>query len=766
MPEKFVYRKEELKKLQEAYGLLDEEGGQIRFIVGESGTGKSIVLKQFVEWLVQERERTLTVSCSCTMSSRKEEFGPFRDVLQSIVEELGVVEEEKRERKEKWVRVFGASADLLLKVAPDLVRTFVPMGNVIASIGGKVIEESGVSRWIEKQKAVEGVLPDILRLSDQYIEMIKMIARQYRLVICMDNLQWVDRSSLELLQHLQVMIRKIPVMLVGCYRGTDMVYMSGEEREPLETFVTRVKVEQGDVFVDLDAKRWEEKEQLTEELLRLEGGECDRAYVRRMVRKTGGNPLFIRELMKRKGEGCPVRIQGVIREKIAVLETVKLEVLRCAAVEGQRFLLQVVSRITGLQESELLEWLTEELGKQRHLVYEGEYFRQGGEMISAFYFSDIFLRDYLYGELSGSRRMVLHGKVARILEDLYVGREEEICRELERHYELSGEPHKALYYLEMCVRCAERNADYEAMVKYAEKGYRMTEKREWQMRWVRGMRKWGQRITEVLPAIEDGSGEFFWEEWHMKLQNSRWEEGRKVAEVFASQGERYGKLALGIMEYWQGNFMRCRELLRECEKGLMKEGEEFYLIEIYRVLAAFQSGEYEEAEEISLSFCKRVEGKGNEAWLYGMLIKVWLAFLDEDKESMLSVLKETERVEGKSLVKNWLCFFDWSRRAEVSVWEGLEKLEQKFGELERGYGVTLYGVAVCRLCLTKGLYEVFEREWVKVMKKVRESGEGAYLGELYLLRKRCLEAQGKEAEECDGKVKEWFKKRFNGECYE
>jgi hypothetical protein len=114
-----------------------------------------------------------------------------------------------------------------------------------------------------------------------------------------------------------------------------------------------------------------------------------------LYRQTAGHALFTVELlraMQARGElvqdeerrwvegpaldwrTLPVRVEGVIEERIGRLEAELRELLFVASVEGENFTAEVVARIQGLSQWQLLQHLSQDLGQRHRLVRE----RTGG----------------------------------------------------------------------------------------------------------------------------------------------------------------------------------------------------------------------------------------------------------------------------------------------------------------------------------------------------------------------------------------------------
>lgn len=803
-------REKELAKLHRLYGRLPEHGFQVCFITGEAGTGKTVLLNRFIGIVEANDGDVIITGSSCpVLADSGGEYYPFRDILQSIVKEVGKAEEFKRTGKEKWKRVFGQSADLLLKVAPDLLETFVPMGTLVNTIGGKVLEESGIQRRVGQLKEGRTMLSDLAKIADQYVEMLKMIAQNYRLVFYIDNLQWIDRQSADLLHRLNGALKNLPVLFIGGFRSTDIDYFPGRERHPLEAFITRMKVDYGDVFVNLDGRHVEERRQFTESLLEQELKNCSLAFRDEMFKKTGGNPLFIVELLnslKENGsivenqegwtEKCgvnwdvwPVRIDGIVREKVAGLEERKLEILSVACVQGYGFSVQVLSKMVDMSENELLDCLSGELEKQRHLVFEGKCYRLGGLMVSRFYFSDCFFREFLYQGLGASKRMILHSRIAFALEELYPGNKDDLCFELASHYENAGEYAKALSYVKKCVVRAMREADYCAAKKWAEKGECLLAKTEVknesgsvllfylqiQMECIRILNGIGasdlpglyERSCRVAAEEANGENSLFWEGWWLCLGEKGLSGALKMAEREAGIP---GEVAVGICSYWMGDFERSRELLGKSFVALEpdEQGEYYAWCSLYYLLSLFHLAEYEEIEKVSAKVVRWVEETGQVYYrAIVVLSRMWLAFLDGDMKELesrgrdLKSLLENHRLQD---IQNMQCLFDTVCLGQAQVWNALNLLKQMKSESGTLPGNSLIDLMICRICLGKHLNAALAKELKNVIQQTGD--ERCYLAEIYLLAGRCYEGteQREKAEECrrkaSGIMEESGEKRF------
>ena len=120
-------------------------------------------------------------------------------------------------------------------------------------------------------------------------------------------------------------------------------------------------------------------------------------------------------------ETLPPRVEGVIEERIGRLEAELREILSVASVEGESFTAQVVARVQEIGERQLLRRLSRELEKRHRLVRERGEVKLGSQFLSRYQFAHALFQQYLYNDLGAGERRLLHGEIAKVLEELYEG---------------------------------------------------------------------------------------------------------------------------------------------------------------------------------------------------------------------------------------------------------------------------------------------------------------------------------------------------------
>lgn len=477
----FVGRDKELQALQEFLKRAAAGQTQIAFVAGEAGAGKSALVAEFVRRAEAADPKVVAVIGECNAQSGSgDAYLPFRQVLtvltgaQDEQQTAHAVNAANAERLKELVR---ASAQTLLDIGPDLVGIFVPGASLVAKLAtraatntklaSKLAERMGKS---DKESAHAAPNPNLdqEKIFQQYADVLQALAREHTLVLILDDLQWADGASLNLLFYLARQLKTSRVLLLGTYRPDDVALGRDGERHPLEPILNELKRYFGEIVIDLGAAQAAEGRAFVDALVDAEPNRLDETFRSELFARTEGQPLFTVELLHtlrergdlvRDAEGkwsasptlnwetLPARVEGVIEERLARLDDTLRETLNIGSVVGYQFAAQVVARVQQVPERELLKNLTHELEKRHRLVVEQGETRVGKQFLSQYRFIHALVQQFLYNELGGGERRVMHGEVAETLEQLYGEHTDEIVVDLARHFQEAGDVDKAAVYL-------------------------------------------------------------------------------------------------------------------------------------------------------------------------------------------------------------------------------------------------------------------------------------------------------------------------------
>lgn len=189
-----------------------------------------------------------------------------------------------------------------------------------------------------------GETGDLRARFDLFEEVADRLARAAEpapLLIVLDDLHAADAASLLLTQHVAAVLRPLHVLLVATVR-TDVVPEPTEWPAVWADLVRHGEVEVVGPLVESDVAR----------LLTDATGSADPALVRRILRRTGGNALFVTEVVRwcsGAGEAgdLPDTVRSLIAARVAELSPGCRRVLSAAATAGPRADLDLVLHALG-----------------------------------------------------------------------------------------------------------------------------------------------------------------------------------------------------------------------------------------------------------------------------------------------------------------------------------------------------------------------------------------------------------------------------------
>lgn len=319
--------------------------------------------------------------------------------------------------------------------------------------------------------------PEALRgnLHRAFAAFVTAVCADGPLVLMWEDLHWADPSSLELLETLFPLTRRLPLLLVLAFRpqeGEVRDWYARVSREaPADSIQPRTLAFELAPLTESDSRR------LVENLLRVEG--LPREARRMILMKAEGNPFFLEELLRSlidtgillmKGErivatqsveelDVPDTLQGVVAARVDRLPADDKRTLQTAAVIGRVF-----------QES-VLAWLVERervcdnLAARLDDLQQRELLRRSSEL--ELIFKHAITQDVTYHSLLVSRRRELHRVTAEAIEALFPDQLAELSGTLAHHFGEAGAPAEALDYLIIAAgRAAATYSNAEAIAYY------------------------------------------------------------------------------------------------------------------------------------------------------------------------------------------------------------------------------------------------------------------------------------------------------------
>ncbi|MFZ5911457.1 MAG: ATP-binding protein [Chloroflexota bacterium] len=503
-PPLVVARESELGKMN---GFLERAlagRGQVVFVTGEAGSGKTSLVQEFSRRSQEAVKDLIVASGNCSAyTGIGDPYLPFREILELLSGDVearwaaGTISHDHALRL--WNKL-PVTVGALVDSGADLIDTFVQRTALLerarASVEGRPEWLSDLEDLLErKPPAPSAAAMHQVDLFEQYTRVLQMLEQKSPLLLIVDDLQWADAGSIHLLFHLGRRIKSNRILIVGAYRSEEVILGREEGRHPLEPVINEFRREFGDILLDVDKI---EGRRFIETLLNSEPHHLGPSFREMLYHQTQGHPLFTIELLRglqERGdiardpqgywiegdsldwETLPVRVEAAIQERIARLPEALQQALVVASVEGELFTAEVVTRIRAIERHRMLEYLSSELEKKHRLVHAESIQRVDGKPLSRYRFRHILFQKYLYGSLDEVERVHLHEQVGLALEELYGDQVDMAANavQMARHFEEAKIIEKAIHYLHIAGRRAVQLSAYREGIAHLTRGLTLLE---------------------------------------------------------------------------------------------------------------------------------------------------------------------------------------------------------------------------------------------------------------------------------------------------
>jgi len=435
-------RDREFEKLKAAADNVRQGRGEIVCLVGEAGLGKSRLLaelKQYWESLPGPKEWEVMYGVPYD-STRP--FGLFQNYARGMFGiELDDPVELIHEKVVNHIRAGGGSEEAIALCSVAFERV----------IAAKVLHEG-------KNYPTDVIRQDIY---DQMYPGLHATCSAAPTVIVVDDLQWADPASVDLLLHLMKLVDEVPVFIVCAMRP--------ERQSPGWQLKLKAETDFPHRYTEINLAPLgaAETDALVSALLQI--ADLPPELRELILRKADGNPYFVEEIVRtlieqgvvRRSEdglhwsaeaavediAIPDNLQSLLMARIDRLDQETKSTLQLAAVIGRSFyhrILRAISdsamaidkHLTSLERVELLTEATR--------MPELEYM-----------FKHELARDAAYATILNRKRREFHIRVAEAIETLFGDRLEEFAHRLAQHFELGQDFARALKYYELAGDVAE-----------------------------------------------------------------------------------------------------------------------------------------------------------------------------------------------------------------------------------------------------------------------------------------------------------------------
>jgi predicted ATPase len=454
---RFVGRVDEFASIIEH--LYEAVGGQGRlvFIAGEAGIGKSRIMSELVKHT--RSQNILTLSGRCLYQENKEPYLPFIDAFGEFIsgrkqnmdlESIGEEQASEDLFSMGLVGIAGGSASApegLMGQTGEGIEDIVPMGLLPI--------DDEMETPITKIKKID-LQQERTMLFESLSQLVIDISEKQPLLLVLDDLQWADDGSLQLLHYLARNIQTANVMICGAYRPEDIEDIRGSVHILSKT-LKRMRPE--NLFYEIKLERFDENSTGAMVKSMMKRQEIPKQLVRRLYEESEGNPYFIEEVVKSLiNEGIidlsdydwdkkfdpsriniPSTIKDVIGRRIDRLDDETNTLLRYASVIGNKFTFQTLHHISNIGEDDLIDSIDALISA--NIINEDE-----SSVEEMYRFDHTQIREVIYNSMSKSRRRLMHKNIGYIIEELNKTNLEDVIYNLAHHFYLGKDTEKTIFY--------------------------------------------------------------------------------------------------------------------------------------------------------------------------------------------------------------------------------------------------------------------------------------------------------------------------------
>jgi class 3 adenylate cyclase/tetratricopeptide (TPR) repeat protein len=445
----FIGRERELELLLDGFERSKAGIGQVFSIMAEAGVGKSRLLYELRK--IISNEDITFLEGKCLSYSRNVPYHPVIDILKANFNILDDEEDSVIKAKIK------AGLDIL-KV--DEQSTLPYLLEILA------VKDSGIT--------MTSMSPDAKR--DRIIEAVKRITLKGSeirpLIIAIEDLHWIDKSSEEYYKNLIDSISGARVFMIFTYRP-EFVHMWGGRSYHNQVNLNRLS----------------NRESLSMVYHLLDSDNLDMDLENLILDKAEGVPFFIEEFIRAlknlklieainkkyhlvkdiQDVAIPTTIQDVIMARVDALAEGAKRLLQIGSAIEREFQYELIKKLAGISEKELLSHLS--VLKDTELLYERGIYPE-----TTYIFKHALTREVVYNSILTKQKKKLHGKIGKAIEALYKENIDEFYEVMAKHFKISENYEKGAEYSKQVAKKAEKAVSLNDAIAYTQERISCLEK--------------------------------------------------------------------------------------------------------------------------------------------------------------------------------------------------------------------------------------------------------------------------------------------------
>jgi DNA-binding SARP family transcriptional activator/lipopolysaccharide biosynthesis regulator YciM len=431
-------RESEWKVMQQTYAEIEQDGKLI-VLEGEAGIGKTRLAEEF---LASIRPRGISIiQARCYPGETNLAYAPFIEGLSSAINQP------VHANWHQSLPALSLSETARLLPAIQLLRANLPAALPATEPGAQ-------ARFFES-------LCQVIRA---------VCAGDTPGVLFLDDIQWADDASLDLLTYFVRRLRGHPLLVLLTWRGEDLV--SGHRLHRMLAETQR----DGSGKLLSPSRLTPESIQELVGALATQTNQITPALAKRLYEETEGLPFFIFEYLASfpevkdasapTGWPLPHGMRNLLHSRLEQISGTGIQLLQTAAAIGRSFDFDTLREASGRSDEETIQTLENLIdhGLIRETLTGLEMTNPDNLRLLSYDFSHEKLRQLVYGETSLARKRLLHLRIAESLVGHSRGRRDQtgFAGQIAHHYKQAGQPRQAAEFYQIAgeqARSLYANAD-------------------------------------------------------------------------------------------------------------------------------------------------------------------------------------------------------------------------------------------------------------------------------------------------------------------
>jgi len=395
----FVNRTKEFNRLKTKLEEVKDGNTRALFISGEAGCGKTTLVMKFKDYI---KEQNISFLNGRAYTESSDFYLPLKNAFRDY------------ENKDEY------SLNSILELNMEKKEM-------------KKIDDSKVA-----QASKRSVFFD-------FKEEIKKITKDEPIVLFIDDLQWADNATIDLINYLIHNLDDAPILFICAYRSEVI-----EKKHKTKDVINRLSRYDKFETMTVEPFNWKNTKKMIDALINT--NKSPQNFIDLIYDRSEGNPLFIKEFIelledenllpvhtseyptKKRELEIPQLIEGVLKRRAEIhLSDKALNVAQVGSVIGEEIPFELLYQSLNINEVELLDTIDELLELKIWDENENRYI-----------FSHDLISEVIYDDLPSIKKQRLHKIIAENIITLYEDKISNYYSEIAFHFERANENDKAV----------------------------------------------------------------------------------------------------------------------------------------------------------------------------------------------------------------------------------------------------------------------------------------------------------------------------------